>query len=268
MERLSQREKDIVNKEESLKAKEKRVDDLKNSIKDRISVESYLKVMDKLSDLEVVYSEKERQLQQCYEEMKTKYKSAFYGTLIYGIVATLFTAIQSEVFLNYVVEFVQVLWNGLLGLFLAVWSIGTFVAQVGDIIPEQNLALIIHWILQTIVSLGILAGIGFLGLKGYYLLVAIIKEKMIDEITLVFLLGGLAIIVFFSEVISNILPINLILLYVLSMVVYMGTRGVAEMEDTEMRKIMFVDVGCASIGIIAVWYALKIIGDALGSLAR
>lgn len=91
---------------------------------------------------------------------------------------------------------------------------------------------------------------------------------MIDEITLVFLLGGLAIIVFFSEVISNILPINLILLYVLSMVVYMGTRGVAEMEDTEMRKIMFVDVGCASIGIIAVWYALKIIGDALGSLAR
>lgn len=91
---------------------------------------------------------------------------------------------------------------------------------------------------------------------------------MADEPTIAVLVGVLAVIVFFADIISDVVPINLILLYLLIVIGYLSIRAVVEMDDPEARKVLLVDIGCGILIIAAVWYGFKAVGDGLSALAR
>ena len=81
-------------------------------------------------------------------------------TLFYAIITTVIMAIRTEVIREDFVEFLHIIWNGIMTVFE--WSkiAGLFVAQLGDMIPNEIVSLIVHWILLIIVCVMIIGGLG------------------------------------------------------------------------------------------------------------
>jgi hypothetical protein len=88
------------------------------------------------------------------------YKGMVRFTLFYAIITIVIMAIRTEVIREDFVEFLHIIWNGIMTVFE--WSkiAGLFVAQLGDMIPNEIVSLIVHWILLIIVCVMIIGGLG------------------------------------------------------------------------------------------------------------
>ena len=194
----------------------------------RIEVEALKKRQNQLikDKAKEMYQSKEKSLISAYKGKETALEGAFFGSLAYGVLVTVLTAIDSRAFVSDFKSFFLAIWHfitsfGDFALDGAVWA-----SQLGDMIPQPIVATIVHWLVLILVLLLLCGGLGvlvcFCGIK----LIGLYVEELefADNLSLLVFLVSLALSIFFADEIRAFLPINLLLLNIIVHVIYSFIR--------------------------------------------
>ena len=169
-----------------------------------------------------LYQSKKQDLINQYENKKMALNGVLLGSLLYGILCTVFTAINSKLFALDFKNFFEFIWIFIVFTVKSVGELAKWIATVADIIP-QPIGLIVYWLIFLAIILlvggGILAILGFVVFKIY-----VIYADYADNISLAIALISLAVVVFFANPIATVIPINLCLLFILIQAIYIGVR--------------------------------------------
>lgn len=163
-------------------------------------------------------------LESQYKAKTAGYEGVLLGSLLYGTLCTLFTAVHSRTFISDFTTFFQVMWDFLRLCAEKLVYGAEWAAQVGDMIPQPMVSAIVHWLIQIILVAGVAVGAGFLLFFGGKKLYSGYQEHFADQISLAVLLISLAVVVFFAEPVRAVIPINLLLLLILVHIVYVLIR--------------------------------------------
>lgn len=192
---------------------QREAESLKQSIKEDTKKQAKEIVKAKVKSLEATY------------QAKTSSHYAYVtGVSLYAVLVTLFTAIRSETFVSDFKTFFEVIWSFILQCVGWLEIGANFVAQLGDKIPQEVVAKIVHWLLFLVVLIGVGGGAVVLLLIGIAKLVSWYAEDYADNTSLGVALVSLALSIFFAEEIRAIVPINLLLLLIITHVLYVGVR--------------------------------------------
>lgn len=204
--------------------------------------------------------------------MTAGYKGAIFFILFYSVLETIITAWKTEVFATDFISFFATIFKGITTTKEWIWTIATFIAKLGDMIPYDTFSAVVHWILVVVVVAGVTGGLGillFLICKKYY---GYFKKKQADEISVFVALITLIIEVFLADQVKSILSINLFELMLLVFVLYTIIRGLLQAENKEAKKKIIKGVCMAIVGvgvIMAVFHffgGIGLIGVIVGGL--
>jgi len=260
-------QKDLSDREKAADAKEKRLNDIEADVEGEVGKRVLELGTKELNKLEKNYKAKNKELNDKYDLMTAGYKMRYYMSLYYGIVITVLTAAFSEVFRKEFITFFSKFFEGFAELVMGIWNIGGFIAKLGDMIPQETVAFIVHWILQLVVSFGGGFVLVILAINGFMKFKDMFKEHFADEITVAVMLLILAIIVFGADYIA-LLPVNLLLLYILSFIAYMLVRAFLAWDDAEAKKNFLVYTGLTIFIIVVVWFGLRSLARDLAELTK
>ena len=143
----------------------------------------------------------------------------------YAIVTTIFAAMRSEIFLGDFTAFVDTIWNGICRSGKWIVDIGNVLAQVGDRIPNEMLAIIVHWLLFIIVIIG---GVGAVGVQTVIVekkVAKVYQENCWNVISVGIAVISLVMAVYFGDWIKVLVKLNLVALLLLVQAVYVGIRA-------------------------------------------
>lgn len=162
-------------------------------------------------------------------EKKYRAKTGGFDAIIvvlwwYAIVTTVFAAIRSETFLGDFTAFVDTVWNGICQSGKWIVDVGNELAQVGDRIPNEMIAIIVHWLLFIIVIAGVAGVIGVLIVIVEKKVTKAYRENCWDVISVGMAVIGLAVAVYFGDWIKALVKLNLVALLLLVQAVYVGIR--------------------------------------------
>lgn len=159
----------------------------------------------------------------------------------YAIVTTIFAAMRSKTFMSNFTAFVDTVQNGIYRSGKWIVDVGNALAQVGDRIPNDTMAIVAHWLLFLIVIVGAAVTIGVLMLIGEKKVTKVYRENCWDVVSVEVAVTSVALVVYFGDWIKGFVKLNLVVLLLLVQVIYAGIRVyVNELEDIidiEMREI-------------------------------
>lgn len=162
-------------------------------------------------------------------EKKYKAKTVGFDVMIkvlwwYAIVTTIFAAMRSEIFLDDITAFFDALWNGIRQ--SCEWIVGfaKALAQVGDRIPNEMVAIIVHWLLFIIVIIGAVSAVGVLIVIVEKKVTKVYRENCWDVVSVGMAVISLAVAVYFGDWIKVLVKLNLVALLLLVQAVYVGIR--------------------------------------------
>ena len=216
------------------------------------------------------YSDKKDTLEREYKTLKLSLKPRNIIIYIYLIgcivISTVFYISSSKYFGSDLSDFALALSNGIEAIGRAYIRAGTFVAQLGDMIPFSVVAFIIHWLLQILVSGVLIAGTFILSVLGLAKLLEVLKKKgFMDYISLFVITALFMICVYGSGIIGSVISINQVVLLLLMTIGYVIVRLLIQMDDSEKRltTIFF------AIVVIAVFiFALASISNTISDLSK
>ena len=278
---LSSREYEVSDREMTVSVRE-------NNVNTEINTKAEKLVRDKIICLDMQYRNNKQALVRQYEntnsrilqqhkdrmsELNTKYQAMVEGyrgmvyfTLFYSILTTIITALKTEAFFEDVVEFIMGIKDVVIIIDEWILVVATFVARLGDMIPQEIVSRIVHWVLFIgiyCVIIGVIGGcVCILGRK--YLV--FFREKQNDEISVFAGLITLAIVVFASDIIKSILSINLIWLMIFVFMGYTIVRGIIQAENDDVKKNILKCVGLMG-GCIATMVVIGHFFGAIGLIA-
>lgn len=173
-----------------------------------------------------MYHSKEKSLISAYRAKETALEGAFFGSLAYGVLCTVFTAVRSERFVSDFKTFFTSIWSFLCLCVEKFLEAAKWTSQLGDMIPQPIVATIAHWLILILVLVLLCGGLGalviFCGVKlftGYTE-----KLEFADNYSLLVFLVSMALSIFFADELRAVLPINLLLLNILVHAVYVFIR--------------------------------------------
>lgn len=143
----------------------------------------------------------------------------------YAIVTTIFAAMRSEIFLGDFTAFVDTIWNGIWRSGKWIVDIGNVLAQVGDRIPNEMLAIIVHWLLFIIVIIGAVGAVGVQTVIVEKKVAKVYQENCWDVISVGIAVISLVMAVYFGDWIKVLVKLNLVALLLLVQAVYVGIRA-------------------------------------------
>ena len=143
----------------------------------------------------------------------------------YAIVTTIFAAIRSETFLSDFTAFVDTVWNGICQSGKWIVNVGNALAQVGDRIPNETVAIVVHWILFIIVIVGAAVAVGVLIVIVEKKVTKVYRENCWDVISVGVAVTSVALVVYFGDWIKFFVKLNLVVLLLLVQAVYVGIRA-------------------------------------------
>ena len=206
------------------------------------------------------HEEKQKQLSKKYEVMTIKYKSVMYASLLYGIITTLITAIQSETIQTDLIRAVQILGQGTKMLVFTMYEAIKTIAGITSYIPNEFLAIVVYWVIIVFLSVAMLGivGIGLfiVGRKYYNFFV----EYQKDELTVFVCVMDLALMVFASNIIKTYLPVNIVIIGIVIFCIYSALRGVIEMKDKDAQYKLVSGVIVSFIGVGVTALLIHMIG--------
>lgn len=191
----------------------KEAESLKQSIKADIKKQAKEMVKAKVKSLEASYQAK-----------ASSHYAYVTGVSLYAVLVTLFTAIRSEAFVSNFKSFFGTIWGFIVSCVDLLVKGADFVAQLGDKIPQPIVATIVHWLLWLVVVGGVGIGATVLLFIGLAKLVSFYAEDYADNLSLGVALVSLSASSFFAEEIRAVVPINLLLLLIITHVIYVGVR--------------------------------------------
>lgn len=163
-------------------------------------------------------------------EKKYKAKVVGFDAMIvvlwwYAIVTTVFAAMRSEIFLGDFTAFFDTLWNGIRQSCKWIVGVAKALAQVGDRIPNETIAIMVHWILFIIVIIGAAGVVGVLIVIVEKKVTKVYQENCWDVISVGIAVISLAVAVYFGDGIKVLVKLNLVVLLLLVQAVYVGIRA-------------------------------------------
>lgn len=163
-------------------------------------------------------------------EKKYKAKTAGFDAMIivlwwYAIVTTIFAAIRSETFLGDFTAFIDTVWNGICQSGKWIVDVGNELAQVGDRIPNETMAIVAHWLLFIIVIVGAAVAVGVLMVIGEKKVMKVYRENCWDVISVGVAVTSVALVVYFGDWIKAFVKLNFVVLLLLVQAVYVGIRA-------------------------------------------
>lgn len=142
----------------------------------------------------------------------------------YAIVTTIFAAMRSEAFLADLDIFVDTVWNCICRAGKWIVDGGNVLAQVGDRIPNETIAMVAHWLLFIIVIVGVLVVAGGLMVIAARKFTKVYRENCFDVISVGVVVTSVALGVYFGDCIKAFIKLNLIVILLLVQAVYVGIR--------------------------------------------
>ena len=142
----------------------------------------------------------------------------------YAIVTTIFAAIRSETFRSDFTAFVDTVWNGICQSGKWIVNVGNALAQVGDRIPNDTMAIVAHWLLFVIVIVGTAVAVGMLMVIAEKKVTKVYRENCWDVISVGVVVTSVALVVYFGDWIKFFVKLNLVVLLLLVQAVYVGIR--------------------------------------------
>ena len=206
------------------------------------------------------HEEKQKQLSKKYETMTIKYKSVMYASLLYGIITTLITAIQSETIQTDLIRAVQMLGQGTEMLFFTMYEAIKTIAGITSYIPNEFLAIVVYWVIIVFLSVAMLGivGIGlFIVGRKYY---SFFVEYQKNELTVFVCLMDLALMVFADELIKSVFSVNIVIMGIILFCIYSLIRGVIEMKDKDAQYKLVSGVIVSFIGVGVTALLIHMIG--------
>ena len=163
-------------------------------------------------------------------EKKYKAKTVEFDAMIvilwwYASVTTIFAAIRSEIFIGDFTAFVDTVWNGICQSGKWIVDVGNTLAQVGDRIPNETMAIVAHWILFIIVIVGAAVAVGVLMVIAEKKVSKVYRENCWDMISVGVAVTSVALVVYFGDWIKFFVKLNLVVLLLLVQAVYVGIRA-------------------------------------------
>lgn len=142
----------------------------------------------------------------------------------YASVTTIFAAMRSETFLSDFTAFVDTVWNGIYQSGKWIVNVGNALAQVGDRIPNETMAIVAHWLLFIIVIVGVAVAVGVLIVIAEKKVTKVYRENCWDVISVGVAVTSVALVVYFGDWIKGFVKLNLVVLLLLVQAVYVGIR--------------------------------------------
>ncbi len=250
------RETKVANRETTVNCRER-------SLNAEIDREANQRIKKKIDLMEKDLLKKEKGLETKYRKMTAGYQTMVFGALLYGIMVTVIAACLSESFITDFQKFAYAIGGGITNMIKAAISAGTYVARLGDMIPQPVLAGILHWGLQAVVT------VALIGLAGFGIAFAVKKyfdfftKKQADEFSLAVALVILAIGVFLSDIIKKAFTVNIQELMLLIWSLYSLSRGILQMKNKDVRNSLLKGLAIASGsigGVVLLVYVLGPIG--------
>ena len=143
----------------------------------------------------------------------------------YASVTTKFAAIRSEIFLSDFTAFVDTVWNGICQSGKWIVNVGNALAQVGDRIPNETVAIVVHWLLLIIVIVGAAVAVGVLIVIVEKKVTKVYRENCWDVVSVGVVVTSVALVVYFGDRIKDFVKLNLVVLLLLVQAVYVGIRA-------------------------------------------
>lgn len=142
----------------------------------------------------------------------------------YAIVTTIFAAMRSEIFIGDFTVVVDTVRKGLCRSGKWIVDVGNELAQVGDRIPNDTMAIVAHWLLFVIVIVGTAVAVGVLMVIGEKKVTKVYRENCWDVISVGVAVTSVAVVVYFGDWIKDFVKLNLVVLLLLVQAVYVGIR--------------------------------------------
>ena len=142
----------------------------------------------------------------------------------YASVTTIFAAIRSEIFIGDFTAFVDTVWNGIYQSGKWIVKVGNALPQVGDKIPNETVAIVVHWLLLIIVIVGAAVAIGMLMVIAEKKVTKVYRENCWDVISIGVTVTSVALVVYFGDWIKAFVKLNLVVLLLLVQAVYARIR--------------------------------------------
>lgn len=142
----------------------------------------------------------------------------------YASVTTIFAAMRSEIFLSDFTAFVDTVWNDICQSGKWIVNVGNALAQVGDRIPNETVAIVVHWLLLIIVIVGAAVAVGVLIVIVEKKVTKVYRENCWDVISIGVTVTSVALVVYFGDWIKAFEKLNLVVLLLLVQAVYAGIR--------------------------------------------
>lgn len=163
-------------------------------------------------------------------EKKYKAKTVEFDAMIvilwwYASVTTIFAAIRSETFLSDFSAFVDTVWNGICQSGKWIVDVGNALAQAGDRLPNETMAIVAHWLLFIIVIVGAAVAVGVLIVIAEKKVAKVYRENCWDVISVGVVVTSVALVVYFGDWIKDFVKLNLVVLLLLVQALYVGIRA-------------------------------------------
>lgn len=168
------------------------------------------------------YEHQRNGLEKKYKAKAVGFDAMLIVLLWYAIMTTVFAAMRSGIFLGDFTAFFEVLWNGICQSCKWIVGVAKALAQVGDRIPNEMIAIIVHWLLFIIV---IAVVIGVLIVIVEKKVTKAYRENCWDVISVGVAVISLAVAVYFGDWIKFFVKLNLVALLLLVQAVYVGIRA-------------------------------------------
>ena len=178
-----------------------------------------------------VYQQAKERYEHQRNGLERKYKAKIVGfdaMLVvlwwYASVTTIFAAMRSETFLSDLTAFVGTVRKGLCQSGKWIVDVGNALAQVGDKIPNETVAIVAHWLLFVIVIVGAAVVVGLLIVIAEKKVSKVYRENCWDMISVGVAVTSVALVVYFGDWIKGFVKLNLVVLLLLVQAVYVGIR--------------------------------------------
>ena len=208
---------------QELKAQKEQAD------KDTLAAQSYLNSSKELIETRAkeLTLEAEKQFNRRLDAFTYKVDGLIVGLFAYGFLTTIFTAIRSKTFRDDFTAFFSSIGKFLYNAFNLLIEALTKLQGICEKIPQPVIAFILSWLTVIVIFLAVIVLI-FLGLYFGCMKLCDFYKDYFDVISLAEALISLAILIFFAEPIRSVIPINLILLLLLTHILYVLIRWLIE----------------------------------------
>ena len=161
------------------------------------------------------YEHQRNGLEKKYRSKTVGFDAMFIVLLWYAIVTTVFAAMRSGIFLGDFTALFDALWNGIRQSCKWIVGVAKVLAQVGDRIPNQMVAIIVHWLLLIIVIVGAAGAVGVFIIILEKKVMKVYRDNCWDVISVGIAVISLAVVVYFGDWIKVLVKLNLVALLLL-----------------------------------------------------